>query len=122
MGIYGPGAYIPCRWAIFSREVSCFFHLVRRFWNHVLICTSVKFRFFESSSLLLTLKYLSCLNSFSNRSNCLALYAWRGFRSTPGFRDRLPMCSEVAEGVTFDAVKIKFILFSFSCLLNKLTC
>ena len=29
---------------------------------------------------------LSTLNSASSISSCLALYAWRGFRSTPGFR------------------------------------
>lgn len=40
---------------------------------------------------LLTLRYLSILNSASNLSNCLALYAWRGFLSIPGFRDLLPL-------------------------------
>ncbi len=42
--------------------VICFFHFVRRFWNHVLIWTSVSERFFDNSIRLLTLKYLStCL-------------------------------------------------------------
>lgn len=40
--------------------------------EQTLICTSVKFKHLESSNLLLTLKYLSCLNSFSNFSNWLA--------------------------------------------------
>lgn len=79
-----------CRCAIFNRAVNCFFHLVRRFWNQVFICTSVKFNVFDNSIRLLTLKYLSCLNSFSNFSNCLTLYACRGFRSIPCFRDRFP--------------------------------
>lgn len=81
---------MPWRCAIFKRDVNCFFHLVRRFWNHVLICTSVKLSDFESSIRLLTLRYLSSLNSFSSFSNCFTLYAWRGLRSMPGLRDRFP--------------------------------
>jgi hypothetical protein len=33
--------------------------LVRRFWNHVLICTSVRFNVFDNSNLLDTDRYLS---------------------------------------------------------------
>lgn len=81
----------PCRWAIFMRDVNCFFHFVRRFWNHVLICTSVRLSTRDRSRRLLTLRYLSCLNSVSSRSSCFALYAWRGFRSMPDLRVRLPL-------------------------------
>ena len=52
----------PWRWASFSRAAICFFHLVLRFWNQVLIWTSVKFKLFESSSLLDTDKYLSAFS------------------------------------------------------------
>lgn len=51
----------------------------------VFIWTSVKFKHLDSSILLLTLKYLSCLNSFSSFSSWFAEYAWRGLRSIPGF-------------------------------------
>lgn len=110
---------MPWRWAIFNRDVNCFFHFVRRFWksispfswgyrllqnvmqsiffcccritwNQVLIWTSVRFSVFDNSMRLLTLRYLSCLNSFSSFSNCLTLYAWRGLRSMPGLRERFP--------------------------------
>ena len=56
----------PCRCANFNRAAICFFHFVRRFWNHVLICTSVKFRVLLSSSLLDTDKYLSACNQNQN--------------------------------------------------------
>lgn len=47
--------------------VICFFHLVRRFWNQVLIWTSVNDKFFDNSIRLLTLKYLS---TWLRHSNC----------------------------------------------------
>ena len=56
----------PWRWASFNRAAICFFHLVRRFWNQVLIWTSVRFKLFESSSLLDTDKYLSALSTYVN--------------------------------------------------------
>ena len=49
----------PWRWANFSLAAICFFHFVRRFWNHVLICTSVKFKFLDNSKRLETDRYLS---------------------------------------------------------------
>ena len=59
-GIAGrPNGKSPCRWASFNRAAICFFHLVRRFWNHVLICTSVRFNVFDNSNLLDTDRYLS---------------------------------------------------------------
>ena len=61
------------------------------FWNHVLICVSVRLSASDNSSLLLTLRYLSALNSSSSRSSCLDEYACLGLRSTPGFRGLLPI-------------------------------
>lgn len=48
----------------------------------------MRFSAFESSIRLLTLRYLSILNSVSSLSSCFALYACRGFLSSPGFRER----------------------------------
>ena len=49
----------PCRCASFSLAAICFFHFVLLFWNQVLIWTSVRFKFLESSSLFDTDRYLS---------------------------------------------------------------
>ena len=43
-----------------------FFHFMRRFWNHILICRSVKFSACAISILLLLVRYLLKWNSFSN--------------------------------------------------------
>ena len=67
-GIAGnPKGKRPCRWANFKRAAICFFHFVLRFWNHVFICTSVRFKVFDNSSLFDTDKYLSaCKNKFTS--------------------------------------------------------
>lgn len=67
----GPGGKTmgnrPWRWASFNLAAICFFHFVRRFWNQVLICTSVKLRLLDSSRRLETERYLSvCKQKWAN--------------------------------------------------------
>lgn len=61
-----------------NRAVICFFHLVRRFWNQVLICTSVSDKLWDNSIRLFTLKYLSTwwLSNNSNKSDYIDRYYW----------------------------------------------
>ena len=61
-----------CRWASFSLAAICFFHFVLRFWNHVLICTSVRQRVLESSRRFETERYLS---AWKGKTNCQANYS-----------------------------------------------
>ena len=51
------------------------FHLVRRFWNQILICVSVSLRDFESSVRREMVKYLLLRNSPSSSLTCVVVKA-----------------------------------------------
>lgn len=52
------------------RFASSFFHFIRRFWNQILMCLSVRFNMAASSILLGLEIYLLKWNSFSSSNNC----------------------------------------------------
>lgn len=57
------------------RFASSFFHFIRRFWNQILMCLSVKFNIAASSIRRGLEIYLLKWNSFSNSSNWPLVYA-----------------------------------------------
>ncbi len=56
---------------------SSFFHFMRRFWNQILMCLSVRLRVSASSTRRGREMYLLKRNSFSSSSSCALVYAVR---------------------------------------------
>lgn len=51
-------------------SLSSLFHFIRRFWNHILICVSVRSKLDAISIRRVLVKYLLKWNSFSNSTSC----------------------------------------------------
>ena len=74
----GPPYKFPGECALNSISAAIFlFHLVRRFWNQILICVSVSLRDFESSVRREIVKYLLLRNSPSSSFTWVAVNAVR---------------------------------------------
>lgn len=71
-------------------------HFIRRFWNQILICLSVRWRRLARSIRRGRHKYLLTLNSFSNSISCTLVYAVLDlFWLTPVLSSLLVISSEM---------------------------
>lgn len=84
-----------------------FFHFIRLFWNHILICRSVKFNACAISILLLLVRYLLKWNSFSNSSVWCLVYDVLDRFDSPS------LLSEIEQIMITHVTQFKCFLFSF---------
>lgn len=75
LGLWGDPALPVDDKGLGRRLASSFFHFIRLFWNHILICLSVRFNMAASSIRLGRDIYLLKWNSFSNSNSCPRVYA-----------------------------------------------
>ena len=77
--------------AVTSTPGFCFFHFVRRFWNQILTCVSVRLNERAKLSLSQTDKYLVLLNLFSKATSCSYVKAVLALRGFPSFERSEPL-------------------------------
>lgn len=69
----------------------CFFHFVRRFWNQIFTCVSVRLSERAKLSLSQTDRYLVLLNLFSRATSCSYVNAVRARLGLPSFERSEPL-------------------------------
>lgn len=76
---------LPLVGALVSAPGFCFFHLVRRFWNHIFTWVSVKLKDSARLRRSHTDRYLVDLNLFSRATSCSYVNAVRALLGLPDF-------------------------------------
>lgn len=98
--------------AVTSTPGFCFFHFVRRFWNQIFTCVSVRLNESAKFSLSQTDRYLVLLNLFSKATSCSYVKAVLALLGFPSF--------ERSEAVRFlfDFEAVVDLVSSFSWRMN----